>query len=192
MLKERASNSKSTYDPYDCALQLKKVLENSNVAPIMTIVIFDLLSKVDLDEIAADAHMYEYIMNSFNEKISYALNLSDKELNQRSKAYLILLLEIISHAKLVTGIKIDMQPICDLSESDVSVQLHPRIFRITKKGQAFIKSIEEIKVKCLVNSELVKALSDATMKEIDSIIERYKDADGYESGDVIIIDKVQA
>ena len=30
------------------------------------------------------------------------------------------------------------------------------------------------------------------MKEIDSIIERYKDADGYESGDVIIIDKVQA
>ena len=54
MLKERASNSKSTYDPYDCALQLKKVLENSNVAPIMTIVIFDLLSKVDLDENYSD------------------------------------------------------------------------------------------------------------------------------------------
>lgn len=191
MLKERTSG-KSTYDPYDCALQLKQVLERSNVAPIMSIVIFDFLSKLQLKEITPDTRMYEYIMESFNEKITYTLGLPPQDLAKRSKAYLVLLIEIVSHARLVNGLEIDLQPICDLSESDVSVALDPKKFRILKRGDIFIKNIEGIKSKSLENSELVNALAKATLDEIDYIIDRYKSEDGYESGDVIIIDKVQA
>ena len=86
------------FDEYECALQLREVLEKSNLSPIMTMVMYEFLADVKNNAIPKDTSIYEYIENLFVERIK--ANVIDNKPNTsiiaKAKAYLILLIELAS------------------------------------------------------------------------------------------------
>ena len=62
MLKNRRKVSDNeAYNPYECAAQLKDLLVESNLSPIMTMVVYEFLSDVIEHKVPRDASIYEHI-----------------------------------------------------------------------------------------------------------------------------------
>ena len=69
MLQEPKKIDLKSTDPYDCALQLQDILTRTNLAPIMTMVLYEFLDDVLDKRISFDTTIYEHIQNLFEEKL---------------------------------------------------------------------------------------------------------------------------
>ena len=197
MLKNRRKTADdSAYNPYECAAQLKDLLVESNLSPIMTMVVYEFLSDVIEHKVPRDASIYEYIQKCFEEKLRFVIldTNSEAEIRNKAKAYLILLLEIISHSRFVEGIDIDLYRVkMDGAETSVKVRFDAKNFKVDKRGYEFIENVNQIKEKNQSGSQLISSLSKCTTDAVDYILERYKShADKFDEGDVIVIDSIQA
>ena len=184
-----------SYSPYECAVQLRDLLVKSNLAPIMTMVMYEFLSDVAHKKLTKDASIYEYIINCFESKLRYVVldNNSEAEIRAKSKAYLVLFLEIVSHAKLVQGIELNLQLLQEKKESCINVKFDPGVFKIDRRGYEFIENVDSLREQCESEKELIKSLSKCTTDAVDFIIDRYKDYnDNFHGDDIIIIKSVQA
>ena len=143
MLKNRRKPADdSAYNPYECAAQLKELLVESNLSPIMTMVVYEFLSDVIEHKVPRDASIYEYIQKCFEEKLRFVIldTNSEAEIRNKAKAYLILLLEIISHSRFVEGIDIDLYRVkMDGAETSVKVRFDAKNFKVDKRGYEFIE-----------------------------------------------------
>ncbi len=197
MLKNRRKSSdNSAYNPYECAAQLKELLIESNLSPIMTMVVYEFLSDVIEKKVPKDASIYEHIQKCFEEKLRFVIldSTSEAEIRNKSKAYLILLLEIISHSNFVAGIDIDLYRVkMDGGETSVKVRFDANNFKVDKRGYEFIENVNHIKETHQSGKQLISSLGKCTTDAVDYIMERYKEhADKFDDGDVIIIDSIQA
>ena len=194
MLKAQKKNPSDKYDPYYCALQLQEILEKTNLSPVITLVMYEFLKDVSEDKIAKDSTIYEHIENLFAEKIRFSVmgNNTAPAIHSKAKAYLVILLEIACHAKLVKGLDMELQALKDLGECRVNVKMVGKQFGVAKRGFDFIKRMEDLRENHLVGSDLIKSLTLCTTDEVDFILNRYRKEDPFESGDVIVIDRVQA
>ena len=187
MLKAPKKNPNDKHDPYYCALQLQEILEKTNLSPILTMVMYEFLRDVAEDKIAKDSTIYEHIESLFADKIRYSImgNNAEAAIHSKAKAYLVILLEIACHAKLVKGMDMELQ-------CRVNVRMIGKQFGVAKRGFDFIKRLDNLREEHLVGSDLIKSLTACTTDEVDYILSRYKKEDPFESGDVIVVDKVQA
>ena len=189
MLKDKKTPEK--FDEYECALQLREVLEKSNLSPIMTMVMYEFLADVKNNAIPKDTSIYEYIENLFVERIK--ANVIDNKPNTsiiaKAKAYLILLIELACHAELLTGLFVDLK---QKGECKFNVQLKQKDFGISASGINFLKKVEDIRDNHLTGDNLIARLSAITLEEADKIILRYKADDPFDEGDVIVVGGVQA
>lgn len=194
MLKAPKKNPTDKHDPYYCALQLQEILEKTNLSPVITLVMYEFLKDVAEDKIARDSTIYEHIENLFAEKIRYSVmgNNAEAAIHSKAKAYLVILLEIACHAKLVKGLDMELQALRDLGECRVNVKLIGKQFGVSKRGFDFIKRLDTLRENHLVGTDLLKSLTLCTTEEVEFILNRYKKEDPFESGDVIVVDKVQA
>lgn len=194
MLKAQKKNPNDKHDPYYCALQLQEILEKTNLSPILTMVMYEFLRDVAEDKIAKDSTIYEHIESLFADKIRYSImgNNAEAAIHSKAKAYLVILLEIACHAKLVKGMDMELQALKDLGECRVNVRMIGKQFGVAKRGFDFIKRLDNLREEHLVGSDLIKSLTACTTDEVDYILRRYKKEDPFESGDVIVVDKVQA
>lgn len=194
MLKAQKKNPNDKHDPYYCALQLQEILEKTNLSPILTMVMYEFLRDVAEDKIAKDSTIYEHIESLFADKIRYSImgNNAEAAIHSKAKAYLVILLEIACHAKLVKGMDMELQALKDLGECRVNVRMIGKQFGVAKRGFDFIKRLDNLREEHLVGSDLIKSLTACTTDEVDYILGRYKKEDPFESGDVIVVDKVQA
>ncbi len=195
MLKEKRKKTASESTPYDCALQLKDILNRSNLSPIMAMVLYEFLSDVVENRIAKNTSIYEHIQNSFEKKLRFAVlgNEDDSQIRVKSKAYLVLLLEIISHSKLVTGVDMELQHLDNVGETCVNVRFDAKNFKVDKRGYEFIENVNHIRDKNISGQQMIYQLSKCTNDAVDYILERYKELDDkFEDGDVIIVDTPQA
>ena len=192
MLKDKKTPEK--FDEYECALQLREVLEKSNLSPIMTMVMYEFLADVKNNAIPKDTSIYEYIENLFAERIK--ANVIDNKPNTsiiaKAKAYLILLIELACHAELLTGLFVELQPLKQKGECKFNVQLKQKDFGISASGINFLKKVEDIRDNHLTGDNLIARLSAITLEEADKIILRYKADDPFDEGDVIVVGGVQA
>ena len=194
MLKAPKKNLNDKHDPYYCALQLQEILEKTNLSPILTMVMYEFLRDVAEDKIAKDSTIYEHIEGLFADKIRYSImgNNAEVAIHSKAKAYLVILLEIACHAKLVKGMDMELQALKDLGECRVNVRMVGKQFGVAKRGFDFIKRLDNLREEHLVGSDLIKSLTACTTDEVEYIISRYKKEDPFESSDVIVVDKVQA
>ena len=194
MLKAPKKNPNDKHDPYYCALQLQEILEKTNLSPILTMVMYEFLRDVAEDKIAKDSTIYEHIESLFADKIRYSImgNNAEAAIHSKAKAYLVILLEIACHAKLGKGMDMELQALKDLGECRVNVRMIGKQFGVAKRGFDFIKRLDNLREEHLVGSDLIKSLTACTTDEVDYILSRYKKEDPFESGDVIVVDKVQA
>ena len=197
MLQEPKKMDLKSTDPYDCALQLQDILTRTNLAPIMTMVLYEFLDDVLDKRISFDTTIYEHIQNLFEEKLQISvIGLEEKKalLTAKAKAYLILLLEIICHAKLTNGLYLDLQALQGAEQTHVNVKLNSNQFCVTKRGIDFIKNVEALRENNLKGSRLVESLTELTMTQVNYIVDKYRSKEDklLEMNDVIVIDSVQA
>ena len=69
MLKAPKKNPNDKHDPYYCALQLQEILEKTNLSPILTMVIYELLRYVSEYTIAKGSTIYDIIKGGSAHKI---------------------------------------------------------------------------------------------------------------------------
>ncbi len=195
MLKEKRKKTAKESNPYDCALQLKDIINRSNLSPIMAMVLYEFLSDVVENRIAKNTSIYEHIQSSFEKKLRFAVlgNENDTQIRVKSKAYLVLLLEIISHSKLVTGVDMELQHLDNVGETCVNVRFDAKNFKVDKRGYEFIENVNHIRDKHISGPQMIDQLSKCTNDAVDYILERYKELDDrFEEGDVIVVDTPQA
>lgn len=193
MTDKKVSASKPT--SYECAKQLKEIIAESNMAPIISMVIYELLISIRSGSVPMDSSIYEYIERNFADKIVLADPSLKSVVHQKAKAYLIILLEIVSQAKLLSGVSLDMLPVKQITEANVSVQMSKEGLSLMRRGVDFLLKVDAIRSDRLLNSALVTALTEATMSEVEFILSKYrrkKKTPDIKNDDVIVIDKVQA
>ncbi len=194
MPQEARSRSKTRLSKYECALQLQEILHKSNITPVMTMVIFEFLEDIIEKRVTIDPTIYEHIEDLFAEKIRLAIygERAEAIIHAKSKAYLIVLLEITHHANLLTGIGVELQNLRAINQTKVYVKLDPKGVKVTKEGIDFIKAVEEIREKKLQGDSLVGKLEEVTMDRVAAIVNKYMPKVDKEYEDVIVIDTVQA
>ena len=132
----------------------------------------------------------------FSEDVGVSTNYKDYsplQIRAKSKAYLVLFLEIVSHAKLVQGIELNLQLLQEKKESCINVKFDPGVFKIDRRGYEFIENVDSLREQCESEKELIKSLSKCTTDAVDFIIDRYKDYDdNFHGDDIIIVKSVQA
>lgn len=198
MLENSKKTKRDELTPYDCALQLKNIIVASNLAPIITMVLFEFLTSVATDSLPKNSTIYNYIKKLFAEKLQLVVLKNDlqKSLKSRSRAYLILVLEILVHAKLVKGLDVDLQDLEKHSDTSVNVKLSAKSFGVDNRGYEFMDSVHLIKTVHATNVDLINRLTACTIDEIDFIISKQeapaKVDEDFEKSDVIVIDEIQA
>ncbi|MGN1281840.1 MAG: hypothetical protein ACI4UM_08075 [Succinivibrio sp.] len=192
MLKAKRNVPFSQRDPYYCANQLKDIIENSNISPIIAMVMYDFLNEIIKGQITYDK-VYARIEQLFEARLkmcvlgSYSLN----DIKSRTRAYMVILLELVCHADLVEGVEIDLQALREFEECSVNVRIIPNGLAVTRRGLDYVERYENVFSKTK-GDELLSALRKCTFDELRYIIERYRTDTDFEDNDVIVIDKVQA
>ena len=97
-----------------------------------------------------------------------------EELNGKAKAYMVLLLEIISHAKLVKGLEVPLKPLKTEKFTKFSIKLEQDKFAITKKGFTFLEKVTKIVKYEPEGAFLFKKLTSATSALLKQIVARYE------------------
>ncbi|MGN0903492.1 MAG: hypothetical protein ACI4M9_09410 [Succinivibrio sp.] len=181
-------------DEYECALELSRIVEQSRLSPIMTMVIYEFLCLYASGENRVDPSIYEKIQQMFTGKFQMMVigNSSDVDNLARSKAYLILMLEILCHADLVKGLSIPLEHFTVDKAANFSIRLDADNFEVTKRGRKFIENVERLKENQIVGNNLLDSLKECTLNELDYILRRYRRADGVLDDDVIVIKNIQA
>ncbi len=196
MLKAPKKNPNDKHDPYYCALPVARdSSRETNLSPIWNhgnVSVFKRCKlKIRLQKIQPSMSILEGL---FADKIRYSImgNNAEVAIHSKAKAYLVILLEIACHAKLVKGMDMELQALKDLGECRVNVRMVGKQFGVAKRGFDFIKRLDNLREEHLVGSDLIKSLTACTTDEVEYIISRYKKEDPFESSDVIVVDKVQA
>lgn len=161
---------------YECAKELKEVVLNNNIAPLITLSIVDLFIKLDQNLIKVDGTLYENIQQIIVDKLKKmtADTMDDAELNGKAKAYMVLLLEIISHAKLVKGLELPLKPLKTEKFTKFSIKLEQDKFAITKKGFTFLEKVTKIVKYEPEGAFLFRKLTSATSALLKQIVARYE------------------
>lgn len=161
---------------YECAKELREVVLNNNIAPLITLSIVDLFIKLDQNLIKVDGTLYENIQQIIVDKLKKmtADTMDDAELNGKAKAYMVLLLEIISHAKLVKGLEVPLKPLKTEKFTKFSIKLEQDKFAITKKGFTFLEKVTKIVKYEPEGAFLFKKLTSATSALLKQIVARYE------------------
>ena len=193
MLQEPKKLDADTEDTYECALELEKLFKTANIAPVMTMVLYEFLSDVIDNKIEIGPSMYEYLQELFEDKIniSFLTDATDAQIHLRSKAYLILALELLCHGNLVNGLRLPLKSFLSEEQSKFSVILKTSNFNLTSRGINFIKKVDEIKTNRILGESLITRLSNVTFECIEYILKRYKKKSQV-ADDVIVIDSIQA
>ena len=185
---------------YECAKELKEVVPNNNIAPLITLSIVDLFIKLEQNLIKVDGTLYENIQQIIVDKLKKMTSdlMDDDELNGKAKAYMVLLLEIISHAKLVKGLEVPLKPLKTEKFTKFSIKLEQDKFAITKKGFTFLEKVTKIVKYEPEGAFLFRKLTSATSALLKQIVARYEISSGKEdslsesdSKDFIIVDTLQ-
>lgn len=185
---------------YECAKELKEVVLNNNIAPLITLSIVDLFIKLEQNLIKVDGTLYENIQQIIVDKLKKMTSdlMDDDELNGKAKAYMVLLLEIISHAKLVKGLEVPLKPLKTEKFTKFSIKLEQDKFAITKKGFTFLEKVTKIVKYEPEGTFLFRKLTSATSALLKQIVARYEVSSGKEdslsesdSKDFIIVDTLQ-
>ena len=185
---------------YECAKELKEVVLNNNIAPLITLSIVDLFIKLDQNLIKVDGTLYENIQQIIVDKLKKmtADTMDDAELNGKAKAYMVLLLEIISHAKLVKGLEVPLKPLKTEKFTKFSIKLEQDKFAITKKGFTFLEKVTKIVKYEPEGAFLFRKLTSATSALLKQIVARYEiisDKEEYlsdsDNKDFIVVDILQ-
>lgn len=161
---------------YECAKELKEVVLNNNIAPLITLSIVDLFIKLDQNLIKVDGTLYDTIQQIIVDKLKKmtADSMDDEELNGKAKAYMVLLLEIISHAKLVKGLEVPLKPLKTEKFTKFSIKLEQDKFAITKKGFTFLEKVTKIVKYEPEGAFLFRKLTSATSALLKQIVARYE------------------
>ncbi len=198
MLEKSKKSKRDELTPYDCALQLKNIIVASNLAPIITMVLFEFLSTIATDSLPKNTSIYNYIERLFAEKFKLVVLKNDPKTNlkSRSRAYLILVLEILVNANLVKGLDVDLQDLEKHSDTSVNVKLSAKSFGVDNRGYEFMDSVHLIKTVHATNVDLINRLTACTIDEIDFIISKQEAPAQYDEefakSDIIVIDEIQA
>ena len=161
---------------YECAKELREVVLNNNIAPLITLSIVDLFIKLDQNLIKVDGTLYDTIQQIIVDKLKKmtADSMDDEELNGKAKAYMVLLLEIISHAKLVKGLEVPLKPLKTEKFTKFSIKLEQDKFAITKKGFTFLEKVTKIVKYEPEGAFLFRKLTSATSALLKQIVARYE------------------
>lgn len=161
---------------YECAKELKEVVLNNNIAPLITLSIVDLFIKLEQNLIKVDGTLYENIQQIIVDKLKKMTSdlMDDDELNGKAKAYMVLLLEIISHAKLVKGLEVPLKPLKTEKFTKFSIKLEQDKFAITKKGFTFLEKVTKIVKYDPEGAFLFRKLTSATSALLKQIVARYE------------------
>ncbi len=161
---------------YECAKELKEVVLNNNIAPLITLSIVDLFIKLEQNLIKVDGTLYENIQQIIVDKLKKMTSdlMDDDELNGKAKAYMVLLLEIISHAKLVKGLEVPLKPLKTEKFTKFSIKLEQDKFAITKKGFTFLEKVTKIVKYEPEGAFLFRKLTSATSALLKQIVARYE------------------
>lgn len=198
MLEKSKKSKRDELTPYDCALQLKNIIVASNLAPIITMVLFEFLSTIATDSLPKNTSIYNYIERLFAEKFKLVVLKNDPKTNlkSRSRAYLILVLEILVNANLVKGLDVDLQDLEKHSDTSVNVKLSAKSFGVDNRGYEFMDSVHLIRTVNATNVDLINRLTACTIDEIDFIISKQEAPAQYDEkfakSDIIVIDEIQA
>ncbi|MGN0894455.1 MAG: hypothetical protein ACI4ND_05605 [Succinivibrio sp.] len=193
MLKAKRNVPMSQRDPYYCANQLKELIEHSNISPIIAMVVYDFLKEIVKGQISYD-NVYSRIEQLFEERLKMCVlnSYSSNDIRSRTRAYMVIMLELVCHADLVEGVDVDLQALKEFDECSVNVRIIPNGLAVTKRGLDYIENYENIFLESQKGDKLLSALRKCTFDELRYIIERYRTEPDFEDSDVIIIDKVQA